>query len=133
MHTTSGGRSHGNPHPTAGILIHSGSAAAAWPVAADAQQPAVPVIGVLFGGSPTTQRFRLNAIQGGLNAVGFVEGQNVAFEYRWAEGQYDRLPGLAAELAGRRVTVIVAIGNTAALAAKSLSGNIKRDYKVFGA
>jgi ABC-type uncharacterized transport system substrate-binding protein len=100
------------------FIFTLGSAAAAWPLAAGAQQP-VPVIGVLFGGSPTTQRFRLNAIQGGLNAVGFVEGQNVAFEYRWAEGQYDRLPGLAAELAGRRVTVIVAIGNTAALAAKA--------------
>ena len=77
----------------------------------------MPVVGVLFGGSPTTQRF--SAIQKGLNAAGFVEGQNVAFEYRLAEGQYDRLPKFAAELAGRGVAVIVAIGNTAALAAKA--------------
>src|SRR5262249_43616368 len=98
--------------------------AAAWPVAARAQQPAVPVIGVLFGGSPTSQSSRLSAIRAGLNAVGFIEGQNVAFEYRWAEGQYDRLPGLAAELAGRRVTVIVAIGNTAARVAQEAIASI---------
>jgi putative ABC transport system substrate-binding protein len=96
-----------------------GGATAAWPLAARAQQPALPVIGVLFGGSQTTQSFRLSALQKGLNAAGFVEGQNVAFEYRFAEGQYDRLPKLAAELAGRRVAVIVAIGNTASLAAKA--------------
>src|SRR5262249_37414469 len=95
------------------------SGALAWPLAARAQQSAMPVVGILFGGSPTAGRFRLSAVQRGLNATGFVEGQNVAFEYRWAEGRYDRLPQLAAELAGRRAAVIVAIGNTATLAAKA--------------
>jgi putative tryptophan/tyrosine transport system substrate-binding protein len=95
-----------------------GGAAAGWPVAARAQQPAMPVIGILSGGSQQAGRFRLAAIQRGLNATGFVEGQNVAFEYRWAEGRYERLPQLTVELAGRRPAVIVAIGNTATVAAK---------------
>src|SRR6478735_588146 len=96
-----------------------GGATAAWPLAARAQQSAMPVIGILSGGSQQTGRFRLAAIQRGLNATGFVEGQNVAFEYRSAEGRYERLPQLAVELAGRRPAVIVAIGNTAAVAAKA--------------
>jgi putative tryptophan/tyrosine transport system substrate-binding protein len=100
------------------ITLLGGAAAGMWPLAVQAQQAAMPVVGVLFGGSPTTQRF--SAIQKGLNAAGFVEGQNVAFEYRLAQGQYDRLPKFAAELAGRGVAVIVAIGNTAALAAKAV-------------
>jgi putative ABC transport system substrate-binding protein len=79
----------------------------------------MPVIGILSGGFQQTGRFRLAAIQRGLNATGFVEGQNVAFEYRSAEGRYERLPQLAVELAGRRPAVIVAIGNTAAVAAKA--------------
>jgi ABC-type uncharacterized transport system substrate-binding protein len=96
-----------------------GGAAAVWPLAARAQQAAMPVIGILFGGSQEAGRFRFAAIQRGLNATGFVEGQNVAFEYRTAEGRYDLLPRLALELVGRRPAVIVAIGNTAALAAKA--------------
>jgi putative tryptophan/tyrosine transport system substrate-binding protein len=96
-----------------------GGAAVAWPLMASAQQPAMPVIGILFGGSQQAGRFRLAAIQRGLNATGFVEGQNVAFEYRSAEGRYDRLPQLALELVGRRPAVIVAIGNAATLAAKA--------------
>jgi ABC-type uncharacterized transport system substrate-binding protein len=96
-----------------------GGAAAAWPLAARAQQAAMPVIGILSGGSQHAGRFRLAAIQRGLNATGFVEGQNVAFEYRSAEGRYERLPQLAVELAGRRPAVIVAIGNTATVAAKA--------------
>jgi ABC-type uncharacterized transport system substrate-binding protein len=96
-----------------------GGATAAWPLAARAQQSAMPVIGILSGGSQQTGRFRLAAIQRGLNATGFVEGQNVAFEYRSAEGRYERLPQLAVELAGRRPAVIVAIGNTATVAAKA--------------
>jgi putative ABC transport system substrate-binding protein len=98
--------------------------AAAWPLAARAQQVAMPVVGILFGGSPAADHFRLAAIQAGLNAEGFLEGQNVTFEYRWAENQYDRLPELAADLVGRRVAVLVAVGNTTALAAKAATSTI---------
>ena len=84
----------------------------------------MPVVGILFGGSPAADRFRLAAIQAGLNAEGFLEGQNVTFEYRWAENQYDRLPELAADLVGRRVAVLVAVGNTTALAAKAATSTI---------
>ena len=95
---------------------------AVWPVAARAQQPAMPVIGFLHSASPGTRRDQVVAFQRGLQEVGFVEGRNVGIEYRWAEHRYDRLPELAAELVRSRVAVIVATGNMAtALAAKAVT------------
>ena len=89
-----------------------GGAAAAWPLAADAQKPAMPVIGVLESGSATSTTSLSSEFHAGLKESGFVEGQNVTIEYRRAEAQYDRLPAFAAELVGRQVAVIVASGAT---------------------
>jgi putative ABC transport system substrate-binding protein len=98
------------------------SGAAAWPLAARAQQPALPVIGFLHPSSPET--YRLRAFRQGLKDAGFVEGENITIEYRWADNQIDRLPALAAELVQRRVPVIVTAGPPAVFAAKSATTTI---------
>jgi putative tryptophan/tyrosine transport system substrate-binding protein len=99
--------------------------AAAWPFAAHAQQPKMPVVGFLGTGSPQADAFRVAAVRQGLTETGYVEGQNAAFEFRWAENQYERLPALAAELVHQGVAVIVSIGGfSSAVAAKSSTATI---------
>jgi ABC-type uncharacterized transport system substrate-binding protein len=114
----------GNPHEATRFITLLGGTAA-WPLAADAQQPAMPIVGFLHSASPGPFARAVDAFRQALNETGYIEGRNVAVEYRWAEGQYERLPGLAADLVRLQVSVIVAIAtNGPARAAKAATTSI---------
>jgi len=110
-----------------------GGAAAAWPLGARGQQPQMPVIGFLNNTSPEIRRVELAAFHRGLNEAGYFEGQNVRIEYRWGQGQYDRMPALARDLAQASVSVLVATGGEqVALAAKAATATIPTVFIIAG-
>src|SRR4051794_2240131 len=109
-----------------------GGAVATWTVAARAQQSSkIPIIGLLGSESPDPWKERLNAFRQGLGDIGYTEGQNVAIDYRWAEGRNDRLPALAADLVRQQVSIIVVLGSTpSAIAAKQATATIPIVFRI---
>jgi len=106
------------------LITLMGGAAAAWPLAARAQQTPMPIVGFLGPGSPESDAYRVTPFKQGLKEAGFVDGQNILIEYRWAQGHYDQLQKLATELVQARVAVIVTSGTPATLAAKAVTTTV---------